>query len=83
MRQLSAASLTGACVQYMSGSVLVEEERVCRLCHNRLGTRVFAAYPNGTLVCYRCLQGCSVYVCSVTGQDFRQEPGLPFKGPEA
>ncbi|KAK9804448.1 hypothetical protein WJX73_002374 [Symbiochloris irregularis] len=32
-----------------SKRVTVTEERACHLCHARLGTQVFAAYPNGTL----------------------------------
>ena len=66
-------------LQFMSSSVVVEDERACRLCHSRLGTRVFAAYPNGVLVCYKCFQGCSPHVCPLTGQDFQKEPGLPLK----
>ncbi|CAM6117042.1 unnamed protein product [Calypogeia fissa] len=39
--------------------VKVTSEQKCAICHKRIGTSVFAVYPNGTLahfVCYRDLQ---------------------------
>lgn len=59
------------------------QERVCRNCHVRLSGRAdgqqvqfFAVYPNGCLVCYRCLQLSGEHVCPVTHRDFRISPAL-------
>lgn len=53
-----------------SRHVLINDETVCDSCHARLGTKLFAMYPDDTVVCYKCFrrQGDST---SVTGRDFR------------
>lgn len=64
--------------QLMSRRVVVTEERACRLCHARIGTKMSAVFPNGLLVCYKCLRKGDPHVCPVTGVDFRG--GLPGTG---
>ncbi|PSS09434.1 Transforming growth factor-beta receptor-associated protein [Actinidia chinensis var. chinensis] len=53
--------------------VQINDESLCDSCHARLGTKLFAMYPDDTIVCYKCFrrQGESK---SITGRDFKQEP---------
>ena len=74
---ISAQRPCGA-AQLMSRRVVVTEERACRLCHARIGTKMSAVFPNGLLVCYKCLRKGDPQVCPVTGVDFRD--GLPGAG---
>ncbi|KAK1369285.1 vacuolar sorting protein 3 [Heracleum sosnowskyi] len=55
-----------------SRHVQITEETLCDSCHSRLGTKLFAMYPDDTVVCYKCFrrQGEST---SVTGRNFRQD----------
>lgn len=60
----------------LSEHIEINEDRACRVCHSRIGTKVFGVYPNGMLVCYRCMmkQGKDApYVCPVTNRDFRMQ----------
>ncbi len=41
--------MTGLC-----RNVVVTYERACSLCHKRIGTSAFVAYPNGALAHYSC-----------------------------
>lgn len=55
------------------------QESVCGSCHARLVgadglAPVFAVYPSGLTVCFRCLQRTGEHVCPVTGRDFRARP---------
>ncbi len=34
----------------------VTDDRMCPVCNRRLGSSVFACYPNGTVVHFMCLQ---------------------------
>lgn len=36
-----------------SRHVLINDESVCDSCHARLGTKLFAMYPDDTIVCYK------------------------------
>ncbi|KAL2525163.1 Vacuolar sorting protein 39 [Abeliophyllum distichum] len=56
-----------------SRHVLINDESVCNSCHARLGTKLFAMYPDDTIVCYKCFrrQGEST---SVTGRNFEKDP---------
>ncbi|CAA2991564.1 Transforming growth factor-beta receptor-associated protein 1 homolog [Olea europaea subsp. europaea] len=56
-----------------SRHVLINDESVCSSCHARLGTKLFAMYPDDTVVCYKCFrrQGEST---SVTGRNFEKDP---------
>ncbi|KAK1425103.1 hypothetical protein QVD17_20448 [Tagetes erecta] len=53
--------------------VQINDESLCDSCHARLGTKLFAMYPDDTIVCYKCYrrQGEST---SVTGRDFTNDP---------
>ncbi|KAK4491524.1 hypothetical protein RD792_002275 [Penstemon davidsonii] len=55
-----------------SRHVLINEDSICDSCHARLGTKLFAMYPDDTVVCYKCYrrQGEST---SVTGRDFQKD----------
>ncbi|XP_021294682.1 transforming growth factor-beta receptor-associated protein 1 [Herrania umbratica] len=52
--------------------VQINDESLCDSCHARLGTKLFAMYPDDTVVCYKCFrrQGEST---SVTGRDFKED----------
>ena len=57
----------------LSEHIEMTADRACRVCHVRLGTKVFGLYPNGVLVCYRCMMRNgkdAQHVCPVTGTDF-------------
>ncbi|KAL6992106.1 hypothetical protein U1Q18_010214 [Sarracenia purpurea var. burkii] len=53
--------------------VQINDESLCDSCHARLGTKLFAMYPDDTIVCYKCFrrQGESK---SITGRDFKRDP---------
>ncbi|XP_016475149.2 vacuolar sorting protein 3 [Nicotiana tabacum] len=55
-----------------SRHVLINDDSVCDSCHARLGTKLFAMYPDDTIVCYKCFrrQGEST---SVSGRDFKKD----------
>ncbi|KAL6561876.1 hypothetical protein OROGR_002883 [Orobanche gracilis] len=59
-------------------SVQINDESTCDSCHARLDTKLFAMYPDDSVVCYKCYrrQGESN---SINGRDFRNdvilEPG--------
>ncbi|KAG6638915.1 hypothetical protein CIPAW_10G065000 [Carya illinoinensis] len=55
-----------------SRHVQINDESLCDSCHARLGTKLFAMYPDDTVVCYKCFrrQGEST---SVTGRNFKQD----------
>jgi hypothetical protein len=52
--------------------VQINDESQCDSCHARLGTKLFAMYPDDTIVCYKCFrrQGDST---SVTGRNFKED----------
>ncbi|KAL7174528.1 hypothetical protein ACSBR2_033720 [Camellia fascicularis] len=56
-----------------SRHVQINDESLCDSCHARLGTKLFAMYPDDTIVCYKCFrrQGESK---SITGRDFKRDP---------
>ena len=63
-------------VARLSEHVEMTEDRACRVCNVRIGTKVFGLYPNGVLVCYRCMMRRgedAKHVCPVTGRDFQEE----------
>ncbi|UPQ99423.1 transforming growth factor-beta receptor-associated protein [Chloropicon primus] len=62
----------------LSEHVEMTADRACRVCNIRIGTKVFGLYPNGVLVCYRCMMRSgkdAQHVCPVTGRDFSKEEG--------
>ncbi|KAL9685106.1 hypothetical protein QQ045_022553 [Rhodiola kirilowii] len=55
-----------------SRHVQINDESLCESCRTRLGTKLFAMYPDDTIVCYKCFrrQGEST---SITGRDFKED----------
>ncbi|KAK7382866.1 hypothetical protein VNO80_01996 [Phaseolus coccineus] len=55
-----------------SRHVQIDDESLCDSCYARLGTKLFAMYPDDTVVCYKCYrrQGESV---SVSGRNFKED----------
>ncbi|XP_027335258.1 vacuolar sorting protein 3 [Abrus precatorius] len=55
-----------------SRNVQINDESLCDSCNARLGTKLFAMYPDDTVVCYKCYrrQGESV---SVSGRNFKED----------
>lgn len=64
------SSATAETVLVQRRAVTVTHETVCDVCTTRLGTKVFARYPNNVLACYRCYRKGSPNVCPVTGVAF-------------
>ncbi|KAH8522237.1 hypothetical protein Peur_040773 [Populus x canadensis] len=56
-----------------SRHVQINDESVCDSCHARLGTKLFAMYPDDTVVCYKCFRRLGEST-SVTGRDFKRDP---------
>ncbi|KAK8618633.1 hypothetical protein V6N13_132619 [Hibiscus sabdariffa] len=52
--------------------VQINDESLCDSCHARLGTKLFAMYPDDTVVCYKCFRRLGEST-SVTGRDFKQD----------
>lgn len=42
-----------AILEERSRHVQINEESLCDSCHARLGTKLFAMYPDDTIVCYK------------------------------
>eukprot|EP00268_Persea_americana_P040336 TRINITY_DN4002_c0_g1_i2.p1 TRINITY_DN4002_c0_g1~~TRINITY_DN4002_c0_g1_i2.p1 ORF type:complete len:984 (-),score=196.53 TRINITY_DN4002_c0_g1_i2:466-3417(-) len=55
-----------------SRHVQINDESLCDSCHARLGTKLFAMYPDDSVVCYKCFRRRGEST-SVTGQDFKKE----------
>ncbi|KAJ4954459.1 hypothetical protein NE237_011242 [Protea cynaroides] len=55
-----------------SRNAQINNESLCDSCHTRLGTKLFAMYPDDSIVCYKCFrrQGESI---SVTGRNFKRD----------
>ncbi|XP_062160348.1 vacuolar sorting protein 3 isoform X1 [Alnus glutinosa] len=55
-----------------SRHIQINDESLCDSCHARLGTKLFAMYPDDSIVCYKCFrrQGEST---SVTGRNFKED----------
>ena len=65
------SAATAEAVQVQRSSVTVTQDTLCGVCGTRLGTKVFARYPNNVLACYRCYRKGSPEVCPVTGNTFQ------------
>eukprot|EP00250_Pteridium_aquilinum_P021146 c25040_g1_i1 orf=503-3787(-) len=52
---------------------LVTDQSLCGSCHSRFGTKLFALYPNGSVVCYKCFRNFGSTVDPVTGHDFEKD----------
>jgi len=55
-------------------SVTVTSNSRCAVCGKHIGDRVFAAYPTGTLVHFKCLKETDNEVDPSTGRDFSKYP---------
>ncbi|CAH9145690.1 unnamed protein product [Cuscuta epithymum] len=55
-----------------SRHVLINDESLCDSCHARLGTKLFAMYPDDTIVCYKCFRRRGEST-SVTGRNFKKD----------
>lgn len=52
-------------------AVAIEPETPCAVCGKRIGTTVFARYPNGVVVHFVCSDD-NLHACPVTREDFRR-----------
>ncbi|KAK9806735.1 hypothetical protein WJX72_000925 [[Myrmecia] bisecta] len=59
--------------ELMCRRVVASEERACRACHTRISTKMFAVYPNGIVICYKCFRKGEAHIDPVTGRNFQQE----------
>eukprot|EP01018_Ginkgo_biloba_P015024 Gb_27372 [translate_table: standard] len=57
-----------------SRHVQINDESLCDSCHARLGTKLFAMYPNDLVVCYKCFRRYGEHICPITGHDFGKDP---------
>ena len=60
--------------QALSHKLVIGEERACRLCHTRIGSKMFAVYPDGTLLCFRCFRTADPHVDPISGRNFLEQP---------
>ncbi|KAK9145975.1 hypothetical protein Sjap_005878 [Stephania japonica] len=55
-----------------SRHVQINDESVCDSCHARLGTKLFAMYPDDAIVCYKCFRRLGEST-SVSGRNFKRD----------
>lgn len=60
-------------IEERSRYVQISDENICDSCHARLGTKLFAMYPDDSIVCYKCYRRLGESV-SARGCDFQQDP---------
>ncbi|XP_031481614.1 vacuolar sorting protein 3 isoform X2 [Nymphaea colorata] len=53
--------------------VQINDESLCDSCHTRLGTKLFAMYPDDSVVCYKCFRRQPEHICPVNGRDFQRD----------
>jgi len=56
-------------VQNRDKAVLIDRDSKCKVCKKRIGDKVFALYPNGVYVHFKCFT--NKHVCPITNVDFR------------
>ncbi|XP_020258553.1 vam6/Vps39-like protein, partial [Asparagus officinalis] len=56
-----------------SRHVQINDESTCDSCHARLGTKLFAMYPDDSVVCYKCYRRLGEST-SPHGRNFKQKP---------
>ncbi|KAI4370911.1 hypothetical protein MLD38_019206 [Melastoma candidum] len=61
-----------AILEERSRHVQINDESLCDSCHARLGTKLFAMYPDDTIVCYKCYRRLGEST-SVLGRDFKAD----------
>lgn len=54
-----------------SRHVQINDESLCDSCHARLGTKLFAMYPDDTIVCYKVCCCCFIYPSLFTSHPFQ------------
>lgn len=52
----------------------ITDQSSCGSCFSRFGTKLFALYPNGSVVCYKCFRNSGSSIDPVTGHDFEKDP---------
>ncbi|GAM18972.1 hypothetical protein SAMD00019534_021470, partial [Acytostelium subglobosum LB1] len=57
-----------------SNSVAISGDSRCPVCSKPIGDRVFAYFPNGIIVHFKCFQ--SSYICPVTAHNFKTDPAI-------
>eukprot|EP01130_Rhizamoeba_saxonica_P008537 TRINITY_DN3456_c0_g1_i2.p1 TRINITY_DN3456_c0_g1~~TRINITY_DN3456_c0_g1_i2.p1 ORF type:complete len:767 (-),score=140.41 TRINITY_DN3456_c0_g1_i2:83-2383(-) len=57
-------------INLRSRVITINEDTVCPLCDIKIGDSVFAYYPNGRVICYRCWKKSDPHVCPITGTRF-------------
>ncbi|KAJ7540755.1 hypothetical protein O6H91_10G029200 [Diphasiastrum complanatum] len=63
-------------VEEKSRHVQITDESLCGSCGARIGTKLFALYPNDALACFKCLRRYGEFVCPVTGRNFEVLPAV-------
>lgn len=56
-----------------SRNVQINDESICDSCHARLGTKLFAMYPDDSIVCYKCYRRLGEST-SARGRNFNENP---------
>lgn len=56
-----------------SRNVQINDESICDSCHARLGTKLFAMYPDDSIVCYKCYRRLGEST-SARGRNFKENP---------
>ena len=71
-----AESMNAKCraAELKARRVVINKERMCAVCHKRISDQVFAFYPNGVVVHFKCAK--DKHTDPVSGRDFRQHPLL-------
>ncbi|XP_019106762.1 vacuolar sorting protein 3 isoform X2 [Beta vulgaris subsp. vulgaris] len=54
-------------------NVQINDESLCDSCHARLGTKLFAMYPDDSIVCYKCFRRLGEST-SVARRNFKKDP---------
>jgi hypothetical protein len=55
-------------------SVRINQDTQCPVCKTRLGDKVFAYFPNGVVVHFKCFDPNQPHICPVTGRNFLKRP---------
>ncbi|KAI5072328.1 hypothetical protein GOP47_0012434 [Adiantum capillus-veneris] len=60
-------------LEQRSRHTLVTDQSLCGSCFARFGTKLFALYPNDSVVCYKCFRNSGSTVDPVTGHNFETD----------
>jgi vacuolar protein sorting-associated protein 3 len=53
-------------------SINIDESIMCGVCKRPLANAIFASFPNGVLVHFKCFK--EKHICPITGRDFKKAP---------